>query len=135
WCGWPGLLSTSPNISSSARFCASRSFSVPFSCGSSSAFNRTVTGTFRLRSIFTVRRSFADVSISSHAPRLGMSLAPKRWRPVFGSSGAEQGAAVVRAPGGGEVTPGGPARLGYRPALGAVDDEGAFVGHHGEVAH
>ena len=39
------------------------------------ARTRVVTGTLRLRSILTVSTSLFEVSISSQAPRLGMSLA------------------------------------------------------------
>jgi len=69
-----------------ARRWASRSLSVPLSCGSSRALSSTVTGTFRFRSILTVTRSLAEVSISSQAPRFGISLAPNSRRPVAGSS-------------------------------------------------
>src|SRR5439155_823823 len=38
--------------------------------------------------VHLVSADAAEVSISSHAPRLGMSLAPNSLRPVFGSSAA-----------------------------------------------
>ena len=52
-----------------------------------------------------------------------MSLAPKSLRPC------------VWVLGGCEVHARRADELGDDHALGAVDDEGAFVGHHGEVAH
>ena len=49
------------------------------------ARSRIVTGILRLRSTLTERRSFAEVSNSSQAPRLGMSFAAVSRRPVAGS--------------------------------------------------
>ena len=71
---------------SSAANSASRASSVPYS--GARARSRVVTGSLRLRSTFTVRRSLALVSNSSQAPRLGISLAANSRRPVAGSSSA-----------------------------------------------
>ena len=65
--------------------------------------------------------------------RRGLDLQPRA--AVGDELGAEQLAARVGVLGGREVHARRAHQLGDDDALGAVDDEGAFVGHHGEVAH
>ena len=55
--------------------------------------------------------------------------------PVGDQLGGVEHAAADPVLGGGEVHAGRPHQLADDHALGAVDDEGALVGHHGEVAH
>src|SRR2546427_2143423 len=63
----------------------------------------------------------------------GLDLQPRA--AVGDELGAEQLATRVRVLGRGEVHAGRAHQLRYDDALGAVDDEGPLVGHHGEVAH
>ncbi len=91
-----------------------------FSSTAGSARSSVVTGSLRLRSMRTLTRPFLSISSSSQEPRDGIRLAVKtclvdvlRLHDV-GARGAHQ--------------------LRHDHALGAVDDEGALVGHPREVA-
>ena len=88
-----------------------------------SALSSTVTGWRRLRSIRTPTVSRLSTSNSSQAPRPGMTLT--RVQVLLG-------ALVDRVV---EVDAGRAHQLADHDTLGAVDDEGALLGHHREIAH
>ena len=88
-----------------------------------SAFSSTVTGWRRLRSMRTPTVARLSTSNSSHAPRPGMTLT--LVQVVLG------GLVLALV----EVDAGRADQLGHHDTLGAVDDEGALLGHHREVAH